>query len=271
MIYQDNQTGCEYFRAVDLAVIDARCVITDETWKREGVRSSYSRLYYVKRGGGRLVCGEEEIIMQPGRMYLIPTETDFSHYPAEQMDKLFFHFRIPEPNGFDLLRGVGRIKHKGCGEEHIKELYRLFGSLKFSDAFALKGLVMRDIQTLVENEPIGDGRFSDYSEEVRAAIERILASPGIWWSVAALARELYVSESFLAKRFKKEVGLTVGDYIDRLVMQEAKLLLSETDESIASIAVRFGFCDRFYFSRRFKLLSGETPYAYRVRMQLFAD
>lgn len=268
MIYQDNQRGCEYFKSATLTVTSARCVITDETWKRENINSAYSRLYYVKSGGGRLTTVHEDILMKPGHIYLIPAELPFSHYPVTPMDKLFFHFHINMPNGFDLLGNVGKIKYLNVGDETIDEMYRLFLSSDFSDAFLLKAHLLHDICRLTENELPHEESFQTYSKEVAAAVKIILSAPSLKTTVKSLAASLYVSESYLAKAFKKEVGLTVGDYIDKIVMKEAMLLLSEEDEPIASLSDRLGFCDRFYFSRRFQSLFGETPAAYRKRMRI---
>ena len=42
-------------------------------------------------------------------------------------------------------------------------------------------------------------------------------------------------------------------------MARCEELLCDTDLSLSEISERFGFCDQFYFSRRFKAKYGETP------------
>ena len=44
---------------------------------------------------------------------------------------------------------------------------------------------------------------------------------------------------------------------------EAEQLLLKSDLTVLQISERFGFCDQFYFSRRFKMKYGETPQKYR--------
>jgi len=48
-----------------------------------------------------------------------------------------------------------------------------------------------------------------------------------------------------------------------VVFAEAKKLLSDPSLSIATISAQLGFCDRYYFSTRFKEVCGITPAAYR--------
>ena len=56
---------------------------------------------------------------------------------------------------------------------------------------------------------------------------------------------------------------TVTRYIDDAIMFEAEQLLLKSDLTVLQISERFGFCDQFYFSRRFKMKYGETPQKYR--------
>ena len=49
------------------------------------------------------------------------------------------------------------------------------------------------------------------------------------------------------------------------VFIQAKKLLANEQLSIAEISTRLGFCDQFYFSRRFKQKFGETPSSFRKR------
>ena len=63
--------------------------------------------------------------------------------------------------------------------------------------------------------------------------------------------------------FNKEVGVSMGRYIDDQLMSEAQRLLDQTYESVAGISQILGFSDPYYFSRRFKQLCGITPLRYR--------
>ena len=78
---------------------------------------------------------------------------------------------------------------------------------------------------------------------------------------------MFVSESTLVKLFRKEVGVPLGAYIDDLVFFRAEVLLSETQMSLRDISSSLGFCDQFYFSRRLSQRHGESPRAYRRRVQ----
>ncbi len=82
-------------------------------------------------------------------------------------------------------------------------------------------------------------------------------------SVSQVADRLGVSESYLMHAFKKQTGLTVGDYKAVLRISRAKLLLLGSEKSMAEIAELCGFESLQYFSSCFKAATELSPSAYR--------
>ena len=71
----------------------------------------------------------------------------------------------------------------------------------------------------------------------------------------------------MSEKFRQEVGVTLGKYIDDQLMAAAQWQLLKTKVSIGEISDALGYCDQFYFSRRFKQLCGETPLQYRKKIR----
>ncbi len=84
-----------------------------------------------------------------------------------------------------------------------------------------------------------------------------------------IADSLFMSKNTLAKNFRREVGIPIGKYIDKQVFFEAEILLTKSPMSVKEISGALGFCDQFYFSRRFRQLFEETSLAYRKRVRTF--
>jgi signal transduction histidine kinase/CheY-like chemotaxis protein len=78
-----------------------------------------------------------------------------------------------------------------------------------------------------------------------------------------VARTIGVSERYLSQVFRRELGLSPWEYLNRLRVARAKELLDCTDESITGVAARVGFTDPSYFGRVFRRLIGCSPSAYR--------
>lgn len=72
-----------------------------------------------------------------------------------------------------------------------------------------------------------------------------------------------VNSSYLSTQFKKEVGLSVVDYVNQSRVQRARMLLVTTNLPIHEISEMIGFLDENYFTRIFKRYAGISPREYR--------
>lgn len=79
----------------------------------------------------------------------------------------------------------------------------------------------------------------------------------------SLARRLGMHEDYLTQCFRKELGMTPIDYLNRYRVNQAKALLTEGAQSITEIALAVGFTDSGYFSRVFRQKVGVSPEAFR--------
>lgn len=82
-----------------------------------------------------------------------------------------------------------------------------------------------------------------------------------------LARYVNTSNGHLARCFRQETGLTPMTYLNRYRLQQAKTLLTTTQDSITAIALACGFSESNYFSRSFHQETGQSPLAYRREHQ----
>jgi signal transduction histidine kinase/AraC-like DNA-binding protein len=79
-----------------------------------------------------------------------------------------------------------------------------------------------------------------------------------------LAQAAGVSENYLSQIFHRELGLSPSNYLTRVRVHQAKVLLASTDDSVTVIASRVGFQDPAYFSRVFHKQVGASPQVYRA-------
>lgn len=78
-----------------------------------------------------------------------------------------------------------------------------------------------------------------------------------------LAREVYLSKSYLSSIFKDETGVSLTDYITNVRIEKSKKLLTGEGIAISEIALMCGFKDQSYFSKVFKKETGISPKKYR--------
>lgn len=80
-----------------------------------------------------------------------------------------------------------------------------------------------------------------------------------------LAESVNVSEDYLTRIFRKEIGLSPWDYLNRFRIYLASELLRQEAMSVNEVAYRTGFQDQAYFCRVFKKIKGVTPGKMRNR------
>lgn len=80
-----------------------------------------------------------------------------------------------------------------------------------------------------------------------------------------LAEAVNVSEDYLTRIFRKELGLSPWDYLNRYRIHLASELLRQTAMTINEVASRTGFQDQAYFCRVFKKIKGCPPGKVRGR------
>lgn len=85
-------------------------------------------------------------------------------------------------------------------------------------------------------------------------------------SLSALSHRLNVNSSYLSGLFRKELGCTLTDFVNRKRMEHAVFLLNSTDLQIQAIAAECGIQDANYFIKLFKRHIGMTPKMYRTQI-----
>jgi len=81
-----------------------------------------------------------------------------------------------------------------------------------------------------------------------------------------LARDLGMSYDGFRKRFQAAVGVPPARYRTGRAIDRACELMQLGHLSDRQIADRLGFCDEFYFSRRFKQVTGRSPRDFRASL-----
>jgi len=103
-----------------------------------------------------------------------------------------------------------------------------------------------------------------YSQLVQRVILRVETDLTADLSLAAHAAHLNVNPSYLSTLFKKEMGVTLTEYVNRQRVEHGIFLLNATDLLIQTIAQYCGMPDVNYFTKTFKKVTGKTPSEYRA-------
>ena len=130
-----------------------------------------------------------------------------------------------------------------------------------ASALMLEGLSL-EVLALVARErlPKRNGRPPHWLSEAEALVRARFATP---LTVAAVAREVGVHPSHLARTFRHFHHCSIGRFVGRLRVEWAAQQLAATERTIAAIATSAGFSDQSHFTRRFREQVGVTPHRWR--------
>ena len=82
------------------------------------------------------------------------------------------------------------------------------------------------------------------------------------FDIADSIRRLGYNTDYFRRCFASDTGMTPLEYLTSLRIGEAKKLLAQSYMTVAEVAVRCGFADSCYFSKKFRSLVGVSPSEY---------
>lgn len=87
-------------------------------------------------------------------------------------------------------------------------------------------------------------------------------------TVSGISDHFGITSNYLYCLFKKEMGVSAIEFINKTRINEASKLMRETDMQIQSIAENVGLNDTSYFARLFKRYIGITPSRYKKNFNI---
>jgi AraC-like DNA-binding protein len=82
-------------------------------------------------------------------------------------------------------------------------------------------------------------------------------------SVNSIAEACHINSQYLSRLFQRYAQCTPQEYVNRLKMNKAGVLLLTTELPISRVGELVGYKDQYHFSRNFKKYYGTSPRAYR--------
>ena len=159
-----------------------------------------------------------------------------------------------------LLKKAGELE--GISTVHLQSLYNTnLDKIELSNDFnELYNLIFNIVDYC---DTISDHKLKYYSPLVKKAINHINLNLNNDLCVKDLADLFYVSPTYLARLFKKEVNSSIVEYINTQRIKQSTCLLKDSNLPIHQISQMVGISDYNYFSRLFKKYMNKTPSQYR--------
>jgi AraC-like DNA-binding protein len=155
-----------------------------------------------------------------------------------------------------------RPHHSEGGPESLLAR-RLLAELHAEDdaaTLAMEGLLLELLAVVARAREPSAVTAPPWLERARALIRDL---PERRHSLSAIAAEVGVHPTTLARGFRRNYGCTPGELQRRVRLEFAAHQLATSDESLATIAQRAGFFDQSHFTNAFRRCFGTSPQRYR--------
>ena len=198
----------------------------------------------IVEGGTRCVCDEQEYLLSPGDLIVIPANAPHSCNPIQGKPRSYHMLYIDTP--LPLARQVIRND----------ALFRLYlNVVEQMSAGALTALL-----SALSLSAKGEETLRATSQQL---LQALLADPVSPPSLDEFAARFSLRKETLIRTFKQDTGLTPGSFLNNSRVELAKAHLRAGDE-IADVAYQTGFADQSHFHKTFVSYTAATPRQYAL-------
>jgi len=231
-------------------------------------------IWYVMEGQGNIQINGTGYPVSRGTFVLLhPGDViQARHEPDDRLTVIYIHFLF-EPAGMPAVDEAGLPRYLRLEDPQWLETYLLrvlevdrWETKWQAEEFdlLLKLIMIRLIreQELQQLETpvsrMNRQRIQKVTDYMRQHIRQRLTPQQI-------GEEFESSPRYLSRLFKQYTGISLKEYITRVRMERATVLLSETSMTITQIAEAVGYSELFYFSKLFKHIHGVSPLHFRYQ------
>lgn len=174
--------------------------------------------------------------------------------------------------GLELCRRLNAMSHRLLAISAddmllLRRAFLLFSTRREADRGAGLAHLVCFLYRFLELPPVEMPLKSDTNDRIRRAIDYLAENVSEPVSLSALADIAGYSLSRFKTRFREETGMTPSLYVNTRKVEQAKLTLVNTDESITEIGCNLGWSSGNYFCTVFKKLTGLSPLQYRKQFK----
>ena len=149
-------------------------------------------------------------------------------------------------------------------EEYFRLIYTISATLPF-DRRSVEHLLLSLHYRIVDSTAISHHPKGRREELFRLFIEQLNTHRGKH-ELSFYAERMNISPQYLSRLVFETSGTAAGDWINRSVTVQAKLLLRSSGHTVEQIAEELNFSTTPYFCRLFKREVGVTPSQYRITL-----
>ncbi len=230
---------------------------------------SYSRIYFPVSGEGAVVDGDQQFLLKPGVMMLIPPFANVQVSCSRSLCKYWMHFNALLPGTRTdiffqsgrsmMIDTTGRNRDFTLLFDHLMtfEKQKQMRQIDHYEYNACLRLLVAPFLRILTESP--STAFMPRTIELLQYIDRNYYRK---LTLNELASVACMHPNYLCSSFHRRMHMTVFEYIERVRMQHALEFFRLGNMTISEIAEKIGFSSIQAFSRNFRKIYGVSPRKY---------
>lgn len=262
----------ELSEKISIVINQCEFIRHEEDWLESKIHRDYD-IWIIQEGKVTVEGTEGSITASKGDVvFFVPSEIYTAYATDGECSFIYIHFSFAIDENINILKGFclsGIIPNDLVrkGVQMINEIFPGYQAKEICSSLILKAsLILLISEVLVagsKGQIIMFSRTSPQNVRSMTVINRVLefihCNNHCHLRIADIAEIAGMSEKYFISYFKKEVGVTPGQYIYQHKMNRARDYLQQRQLSVKEIARILGYPDQYTFSKAFKRYYNVSP------------
>ncbi|MBQ8826177.1 MAG: AraC family transcriptional regulator [Oscillospiraceae bacterium] len=228
-------------------------------------------IFYTRHGSGILYYLDDVITLKEGDVIILSKDTPYEyHADGEEWHTSWITFsgrNVQETLSALKLDGGRVIRYDSL--EPVNDIFRrIFGIIRSRErcwtytASALIYTLLTELSVHLAEEENASAEISDESR-LKAVYDFIEQNFRRDITLEEMAEAAEVTPEYFCRLFRRHANMRPFEYVAKMRISEAKLLLETTDMPVSEIGKAVGYHDKSYFGSVFKRYEGVSPTVFR--------
>lgn len=231
-------------------------------------KREYYILHFIIEGKGKLLVGNQKYDLAKGDCFLIPPGIT-TYYEADLEDPYTYHWiGFGGLEAKELLEKTGFLKNDNyvitpLDYDTIYERFMIIQNIVPKKGVTRYMLLSNLYLLFSELMYEGSNEMEELKDYVDLAIKYMNTNYSRKITIHDVTQTIGIERTYFYRLFQKNMHISPQDYLIKIRIEKAKLLLCNTSKSIKDIAISVGYENYGSFIKIFKEKEGISPTSYR--------